>query len=398
MPCAPATGSPAQMHDKETRHRALEWAEHRHISAKPYRFLWVLCAAAVLVSGVAIAKPPPIHHVFMIVLENEGYTSVTSPRAASVYLGRKLPRHGALLTRYYAVGHASLDNYIAMISGQPPNANTQYDCLIFNDFVVEHSTLNEEGIAIGRGCIYPFTVKTLADQLEAKGLTWRAYMEDMGNDSKREAATCGHSAVGAVESSLGATIGDQYAARHNPFIYFHSLIDDQKRCDQHVVPLTALPADLAHAAATPNFVFITPNLCHDGHDAPCVDAEPGGLWSIDRFLRSWVPAILQSAAFKKDGLLIVTFDEGEDSAACCGERPLAGSALSPGISGPGGGRIATVLVSPFIRPGTRSAHYYNHYSLLRSIEDIFALSHLAYAAPPQLRSFGTDVYTRAARQ
>lgn len=352
---------------------------------------------AMLLAGCAtaprrIAGQPPIRHVFVIVLENEPFEVTFSENSIAPYLAHELPGQGAMLANYYAIGHLSLDNYIAMISGQAPNAATQADCHVFADFVRTRPGLDANGQAIGEGCVYPPDVKTLPDQLEAAGFTWKGYMDDMGADPARESATCGHAAIGANDHTQHAAPDDQYAAKHNPFVYFHSIIDDPARCAAHVVSLDALNHDLGSATTTPNFAFITPNLCHDGHDAPCKNGEPGGLISADAFLRAWVPKILASPAFRKDGLLVVTFDEGTAGDACCGELPLP-DGPSPGRFGPGGGRIGTVLVSPFIAPGTTSAQDYNHYSLLRSIEDLFGLLHLGYAAAPGLRAFGKDVYT-----
>ena len=160
------------------------------------------------------------------------------------------------------------------------------------------------------------------------------------------------------------------------------------------MPLSALPADLASAERTPNLSFIVPNLCEDGHDAPCVDGRPGGLESADAWLREWIPRILDSPAFQQDGLLVVTFDEaGDDASACCDE-PIGPNTPNNGgsIPGRGGGRIGAVLVSPFIAPGTVNDTPYNHYALLRSLEDVFGVGHLGYAARPGLRAFGDDVY------
>jgi phosphatidylinositol-3-phosphatase len=256
---------------------------------------------------------------------------------------------------------------------------------------------------LGAGCVYPALVPTLPDQLEAVGLSWRAYMEDMGNNPAREARSCAHVPVGAPENTQQAQIGDQYATRHNPFVYFHSIIDDQARCDGHVVNLELLMQDLKSMATTANYIFITPNLCNDGHDAHCVDGRRGGLSAINVFLRKWVPLITKSPAFRKDGLLVITFDESdrageEGSAACCGERALPGAVYPPGISGPGGGRIGALVLSPFVRPGTVSQEQYNHYSLLRTIGAIFALPPLGYAADPQLRIFGADVFSAGAQR
>lgn len=338
-----------------------------------------------------LARPP--HHVFLIVLENEPFGVTFGARSPAPYLARELPRQGALLTHYYAIGHDSLDNYIAIISGQAPNPATQDDCRVYSAFKRTAPGFDANGQIRGAGCVYPADVKTLANQLQAAGYTWKGYMEDMGTDRAREAAACAHPAVGAIDETHVATATDQYADKHDPFVYFHSIIDDHANCVAHVVNLETLPRDLLSIATTPNFSFITPGLCHDGHDAPCTDGEPGGLTSADKFLRVWVPRIVASPAFQQDGVLIITFDEGVGGDACCGETRPAG-APRPGQSGPGGGRVGAVVLSPFVKPGTVSNVAYNHYSLLRSVEDWFGLSHLGYAGQQGLRAFGTDVFTR----
>lgn len=365
-------------------------------------FFSCVCALALLLTACAsnpVATPksalaPRIGHVFIIVLENQPFDTTFGAHSPAPYLARQLTAQGALLEQYHAIGHLSLDNYIAMISGQAPNRATQGDCHVFSEFVASDPALDADGQLRGQGCVYPTQVRTVADQLEAAGFDWKGYMEDMGKDPAREASTCAHVAIGAKDVTNRATPDDQYADKHNPFVYFHSIIDDKPRCARHVVNLEALTRDLQSAATTPNYAFITPSLCHDGHDAPCRNGEPGGLESADGFLRTWAPRILHSAAFKRDGLLVITFDEGErDSTACCGERGLAGGP-APGIDGPGGGRIGAVLIGSSIKPGTRSDRPYNHYSLLRWTEDNFGLDHLGYAASPGLVAFGSDVFAK----
>ena len=341
-------------------------------------------------AGRHLANPP--RHVFLIVLENEPFQVTFGKHSPAPYLAHELPGQGALLTHYYAIGHDSLDNYIAMISGQAPNPATQEDCHVYSEFVRSAPGFDANGQIRGTGCIYPADVETLANQLQDAGFTWKGYMEDMGNDPTREATACGHAKIGEVDATNHPSDKDQYADKHDPFVYFHSIIDDAANCAAHVVNLDMLTSDLESIETTPNFAFITPNLCHDGHDAPCKNGEPGGLVSADKFLRDWVPRILAAPAFKQDGVLIITFDEGTDAAACCGETRPRG-APKPGKSGPGGGRIGAVVISPFVKPGTVSNRRYNHYSLLRSIEDWFGLPHLGYAGRRGLRPFGTDVFS-----
>jgi hypothetical protein len=335
---------------------------------------------------------PAIEHVFVIVLENKGFDTTFRAGTDAPYLADTLTKQGALLRQYYGIGHFSLDNYIAMVSGVAPTVQTQSDCVHYDDFV-------ETGIAeyeqpIGSGCVYPAHVTTVANQLAATHRTWGAYMEDMGNDPARESARCGHAVVGQIDPTERAAPNDEYAAKHNPFVYFHAIIDSAS-CQTSVVPLSELEGALRTIDQTPNLVFIAPNLCHDGHDQPCIDREPGGLKSADAFLSHWVPIITRSPAFRVNGLLIITFDEsiGLDATACCKE-PTGPNTQKPGFNGPGGGRIGAVVLSPFVAPRTVSDVPYNHYSLLRTVEDIFGLPHLGYAGLTGLRPFGSDVFTR----
>jgi len=381
-----------------------------------------------------------VKHVFVITLENKSYDVTFGTSTQAPYLNGTLKPMGALLTSYYATGHLSHDNYIAMISGQPASLDTQSDCQTFRDFKQTGTT--GDGIAIGNGCVYPASVKTLPDQLKARGLTWKGYMEDMGNDPTRESATCGHPVLDTRDAtqraqapSAAVPSGDQYAARHNPFVYFHSIIDSPD-CATNVVALDKLEADLASLTTTPNFVFITPNLCNDGHDGDgtgtpgkgCVNSEPGGLASADKFLQTWTPKILASPAFKKDGLLIINFDESDVASVANSTDPATGKTtitatfqgeaccaqqLGPNVTRPvtqvipvsatleykivvegvGGDRTGAVLISPYIRPGTVTSTPYNHYALLKTLEDIFQVGeYLGYANQPGLVPFGTDIF------
>ncbi|MDX6198065.1 MAG: hypothetical protein QOJ79_1216 [Actinomycetota bacterium] len=366
----------------------------------------LLAALAVVPSDAAAPRVPKIGHLFVIELENKGFDT-TFASTAPAYLARTLPSQGALLTQYFGTGHASLDNYITQVSGQAANVYTQADCQQYVDVVPGTPVPDGSGQVVGQGCVYPAAVKTLPDQLAAAGQTWHGYMEDLGADPTREKATCGNpgssAGAGTHDPTQSASANDQYAARHNPFAYFHSLLDTGA-CDRNVGPLTRLPADLRNASTTANFSWITPDLCSDGHDTGCADGRPGGLQSINDFLKVWVPRITSSPAFKKDGLLVITFDEADvpgEADACCG-NPTGPNTPMPGIAGPGGGRTGAVLLSPFIKPGTRSDVPYDHYSALRSYEDLLGIrtggtdgkGHLGYAARDTLVTFGRDVFTR----
>jgi hypothetical protein len=379
-------------------------------AARPVRAgLRIACAAAALLlfaSGCSSNDDPPsnsaasststtpqttqVRHVFVILLENENGGVTFGRNSPAPYLAKTLTALGAYLPNYYGIGHNSLDNYIALISGQPPNIETQSDCGKFTDFVVQPGGTAD--IPAGRGCVYPADVATIAGQLDTAGFSWKGYMQDMGNDPTREAATCGHPAIGAVDNTQSAEPQDQYATRHDPFVYFHGIIDNAAYCSAHVVNLNLLDADLAQLDSTPNYVFITPNLCDDGHDSPCANGDPGGLPQADQFLQTWVPKILASPAYQQDGVLMVLFDESGSSASVCCAEPSGPNTPLPGIYGPGGGKTGAVLLSPFITPGTVSQTDYNHYSLLKSVEGWFGLDPLGYAAQKGLTGLGSDIF------
>jgi phosphatidylinositol-3-phosphatase len=357
-------------------------------------------------------KQPKIRHIFVIMLENEDYATTFGEPASDPYLAQTLPAQGALLEDYYATGHESNDNYISIVSGQPPNPDNQADCQDFNEFVLPRAL--SDGVEEGIGCVYPQSVENIGTQLSARKLSWKAYEQDMGNDPARESAACGHPALNAKDETQDAVEGDGYATRHDPFVYFQSVIENQTYCDAHVVAMgsptgamptgalrgeTGLATDLKSSRTTPSFSFITPNLCNDGHDYPCTNQPSGSsaLADIDSFLEAWVPRITSSPAFRKNGLLEITFDESDgaqsDSSSCCEEQPGPDSPL-PGVTGPGGGRIGAVLLSPFIKPGTVSATPYNHYSSLATFESLLKLPRLAFAATAPA-VFGSDVFTAA---
>ena len=421
-----------------------------------------LPAAAKSHAGTVVraALPPgKINHIIVIEFENEGYETTFGPGSAATYLNGTLRAEGELLPNYYAIGHNSLDNYIAQVSGQSPTEDTQADCAD-NGFAyasVEPGTPDPNQVANpgqvdGEGCVYPSSVQTIANQLDAKYppnpkthvASWRGYDQDMGNTPSRDGGVadptggtdCAHPAMGATDTAEFATSADQYTTRHNPFVWFHSIIDNVAECDANVVPLGTLgpggqplpsghlAADLSREKTTPRFAFITPNLCSDGHDDPCAGPDStgghaGGLTGADQFLQAWMPLILDSPAYKHgDTLVVITFDEADVdrsdpsyATSCCSEG-TGPNTHAPGNAGlatdaaPGGGQIGALLLnSKYIVPGsTDTTGSYNHYSALRSYEDLLGLTtggtdgegHLGFASANGLAPFGPDVFNSRA--
>jgi hypothetical protein len=357
--------------------------------------LGALALAGVPAAGAASAatsttKPPPIKHVFVINLENKSFDETWGASSPAPYLSQTLRGQGVLLDQYFGIAHVSLGNYIAQISGQGPSKATQADCIAsYADF--QSTGTGADGQVLGDGCVYPTSAKTLPDQLAAKKLTWKGYMEDIP-------APCTHPQLGQPDPNVVATASGAYVTRHNPFVYFHSIVDGPS-CAKNDVALTQLDQDLKSIKTTANYNMITPNVCNDGHDATCQGGTPGGLTAANAWLQTWVPKITSSPAFRKDGMLVITFDEAEvagdngDASACCNEQQPP-NVEQAGGSGPGGGRIGALVLSRYVKPGTTSSTPYNHYALLCSIENLFGLKKLGYAGASGLQCFGNDVYNK----
>jgi hypothetical protein len=238
----------------------------------------------------------------------------------------QIVRDGTLLTQFYATQHPSLPNYIALLAGDTYGITS--DC--------NACTVN---------------AANLVDQLEAAHISWRAYMQGLPADC-----------------SAGVHQSGAYAKKHDPFVYFSSIASDPQRC-RNVVPYTQFAADAA-SGQLPQFVWVTPDLDHDMHGAAEGKTDAQLVPAADAFLGQLYRELRASPDWKQDTRLIVTWDEGNGgqtgSHGCCG-----GDAV--------GGHIATVVVRS-TKPGGTDGRTYDHYDLLRSIETLFGLSHLAKAA------------------
>lgn len=330
---------------------------------------------------------PPVKHVFVINIENKGYTETWGDESAAPYLAKTLRSKGVLMNYYYGTAHNSLPNYLAQISGQAPNPMTQSDCQTYSAFTSTGPTKAPQQ-AVGTGCVYPRSVRTLPRQLTHKHLTWKGYMQQMRKP-------CQHPAVGSPDPTQQATAKENYAVRHNPFMYFKSIIGNHKYCKSHVRPLHEIRKDLKRQRTTPDLSYISPDLCADGHDNPCANGDVGGLVKVNSFMKKWVPMILRSPAFKKDGLLLITADESDspivDSTACCNEQP-GPNTTRPGLVGPGGGLIGALAISRWTKPDSWSTTPYNHYALLGSLAEIFRVKKIGMARQAGLDTFGLDVF------
>lgn len=349
---------------------------------------------------------PPVQHVFLIVLSDEGESTAFGASAGSSYLAKTLRPQGELIEGYYAPVRGELANGIALISGQGPTPQTEEDCPLFADLTP--GSAGKLGQTLGSGCVYPSSTQTLADLLTNEGKTWKAYVEGLGEQGADGPQPCQHPAPGSSEPSQAPAPGSGYVTWRDPFVYFHSLIDS-KACAEDVVGVGKLASDLKTARETPSLAYVVPGRCHDGSPQPCAPGQPAGVSAADSFLRETVGEIERSAAYKQGGLIAITFDQAPqegpnaDSSGCCMSSEFPNIATSGGESSPaaaatgatpaGGGKVGLLLISKYVKPGSFNATgQYNHFSLLRSIENLFALQPLGYAAEPGLLTFDSSVF------
>ena len=249
----------------------------------------------------AAAATAAIEHVVIIIEENKPESRIIgSPEAP--YINR-LAADNALATNYRAVTHPSLPNYLALTGGS--TAGITNDC------------------PPGDGCMAQGS--GIAGTVEKSGRSWKMYAE-------------------AMPAPCTPTSSGDYAVKHNPFLYYPGVIADKAHCAAHDVPFTQLAADLKDTSTLPDYVFISPDLCHDMHDC---SVQTGDDW-----LARHVPAILASPAFtRQNSLLVITWDEGNAA----------------------NNNVSTIFAGPAAKKAFRSDTPYTHYSLLRTIEDVWDL-------------------------
>jgi hypothetical protein len=554
----------------------------------------------------APSKLPPIGHVWEIVLSGQGYSRSFATTKGHPYLSRTLVKQGELVSNYDAVAASPLANEVALVSGQGPTPQTLGDCPVFSDITPAKN--GKLGQTLGAGCLYPSATQSLAQQFEVAGMTWRAYVQGIGDPGQTHPPTptttgsttstttttpattttatsglttttalptttsipgqpvtlpagpttpilsgtqttvtttgtttttgtptsttgsettlvdtstrsaCPHPASGAADTAQVASAKRDYVTWRNPFVYFHSITDNDTLCAQDDVGVDALAKDLKSVGSTPTFSYISPGPCDDGSDVPCHTGAKAGLGQADAFLKTVVPEIEASPAYQQDGLILITFDNAPQSgtdwstASCCnqpafpnlpttsttsttgtgtgtsttgtsttsstptvptvaptpttpvaptpttpvsptpttatpttpttsttpttpttgttdttagcpvtgpnGAATIPSAATTPGTPStgttdttsttcqpvtlgapPGGGQVGLLLISPYVTPGTQDAFdELNHFSVLKSIESMFSLPTLGYAADPQVPAFAPAMFTATKQQ
>jgi hypothetical protein len=291
------------------------------------------------------ARPPARYaHVIWIIFENQGYDDVVGN--GSLPFTNKLAAECGLATDYFGVGDPSLPNYIAMTSGGTWGVTGDSSSLL--------------------------SVPNIFSQVKAQGRSWRAYSESMPRNCDR------------ADSPSGNPV---YTAHHEAAVYYSDIRNDCSRWD---VPLGttstgALASDL-RADRLPAFSIIGPNddggTVKPGCSRPCGNVDPP---LSDSFLRDWTTKIFASRAYRSGGTAIfVTWDEDSTFE----------NALCPTLACD---HLATIVISPSVRPRTRVATPLSHYSLLRTTEELLGLRrYLGQAA--SAKSMAPGFHLLAARR
>jgi hypothetical protein len=289
--------------------------------------------SATLTNGFTYTVPPAVlpsfSRVFVVVEENHGYSSVIGSPSMP-YLNTLAARYG-LATNYYANTHPSIGNYFWLTTGQNITNDSNFAGTVTEDNIVR--------------------------QLLAAGKTWKSYAESL--------------------PSVGYTGGDSglYVKRHNPFAYFSDVLGVPAQ-ENRLVPFSQLATDMA-ANQLPHYSFIIPNQNNNAHDCPaanpgCTDADK--LSAADNWLRTNIDPIIASPGFQQDGLLIIVFDEADNSDATNG-----------------GGKVAMLVISPKAKQNFQSTTFYQQQSTLRLMAEGLGLTSFpgaADTAPNMAEFFG----------
>jgi hypothetical protein len=344
-------------------------------------------APALAAKTSSLEGVPRFAHIFVIIEENKDFDQilggVDAPHIAA------LAKAYGNATRFYGEVHPSEGNYVALLSG---DTNGIHDD---DPWYCKPGATEPTCVGAGKEANYgDHTVHGpgLGDQLLAAGLTWKAYLEKL--------PAPGSLAFIASDPSLddGTTKTALYAAKHAGFVNFASVQGDPHRED-HLVGFDRLEADLT-SGHLPSFALIVPNQCNEMHGLvgarvppDCVASnKPGLIRRGDAEIGRLVAELQATRAWRGSGnmAIILTFDEGAggERSGCCAVTPDAPSNF-------GGGHIPTVVITNHGPHGLADDTPYNHYSLLRTIEDAFGIkAHLRHAADtdkgvvPMTRLFG----------
>jgi phospholipase C len=313
--------------------------------------------------GIPAGAPaiPHYQHIVEIMMENTSYGEIIgNPDAPNL---NTLADTYGLATDYFGVTHPSEPNYVANVGGD--YFGIQDD----NAFYCTPAMATTDSHCTGTTVDHTVSAKNIADQLTAAGLTWKGYFQSMPPmPPAGQLVTTGPNANGPYTYKYPSSVNALYASKHNPFLNFTGT----QGALANMVPDTQLATDLG-AGTLPNLSYVVPDQCHDMHGTgPCSD-ETGLIEAGDAYVGATVQAIMSSKTWERGrNAIVITWDEddfsdqGQPGTGCCGADP-------------GGGHVATIVITNHSKDHVSDATAYNHYSLLKSMEQAFGLPLLAHA-------------------
>jgi Phosphoesterase family/Bacterial Ig domain len=296
--------------------------------------IWLLMCLALTVVTADAQSAPRSSHVWMITEENHSYEDVVG-NSQVPYFNQLLNRYG-LATQFYSNQHSSLPALMWLVAGAPVETdNDTVSCNHGNDNVVR--------------------------ELLKHGYSWRSYQENMPYPG--------------FQGLYGGANNDYYR-RHNPLIDFSDVCPATGE-STNSVPFSQMATDFAQGK-TVNYAYITPDAVEDAHS--------GSLQAADQWLQANVPAILARPEFRPggDGILFIVWDEGD-----LGTDNRCSATVSQGC----GGRTATLVIGPQVKPGYKSTATYHSQNVLKTVCAAMGLSTCpgaAQEASPMADFFTTD--------
>jgi hypothetical protein len=332
-------------------------------------------------------------HVFVIMMENHGDSQIIGNTSDAPYINSLAQRYN-VATNYHGVTHPSLPNYLSAISGSPQGifddckAGANVTCAP-EEFVpgsgdaTDTASLTSAQYQSASATPHMFSSKNIVDQLESNGLSWKAYMQSMP------------SAGSTVEyaPTIGSTTVKLYAQKHNPFMYFSDIANNPARTSK-IVPLeNNLASDLA-SGNVPNFVWISPDQCHDMHGIspssaalvnlpqcgyPDSGLDHGAIQLGDNYLKQQVAQIMDSTTWKTtNSSIVIAWDENDYSGFSGGP----GSPVGAHGTVLGGGDAPFMVINSAEGPHKTTDKLADHYTMLSTIEHMWHLGCLANTCSP----------------
>jgi hypothetical protein len=327
------------------------------------------------------AAIPHLDHVFLIMMENHGYSQILNNTNAPFI--NQMAKSANLATNYFAVGHPSLTNYLEVVGGSNfgiendnyPNWHNATPSANLNDPIPDSGMDAETPANIAPFGIKvpaaPFVGETIADQLVAVGKSWKSYQESLPASGVVDGVNLSdgiYSNLSDASITSSGNLQKLYAVKHNPFAYFANVQEatDPNNSLNNVADfsgINGLYADL-RAGEAPNFSFIAPNQCHDmhgiGNGSPLCNSDATLVQMGDASIKQLVSAIKASRSWKEGkNAIIVMWDENDFSA-------------SPN-------QVVTIVDTNYGVKGVMSNQPYSHFSLLKTLDAGFGLPCLNHA-------------------